>query len=99
MLTDELAAMESAEELFAWLGQDYDPAVLRIHRVRILKRFGRALAAQGEPPADHEQRRQVCAQLLRQVYDEAARADGSDDGPVLTRAPRLFPLRRRSRAA
>ncbi len=99
MLTDELAAMESAEELFAWLGQAYDPAVLRIHRVRILKRFGRALSAQGEPPADHEQRRKLCAALLRQVYDEVARADAFDDEPALTRPPRLFQLRRRSRAA
>jgi hypothetical protein len=98
VVPDELAAMESAEEIFAWLGQAYDPAVLRVHRVRILKRFGRELRALGEPGGDHQQRRRTCAALLHRIYQEVASASAPGELPV-PRGPRLFALRRPSRAA
>jgi hypothetical protein len=39
-LADELAQVECAEDLFARFGVDFDPRVMVVHRLRVLKRFG-----------------------------------------------------------
>ena len=44
-LADTLAVMERAEDLFHAYGVAFDPRVLAVHRLGILRRFGRNLAA------------------------------------------------------
>jgi hypothetical protein len=44
-LADTLTVMERAEDLFHDYGVAFDPQVLAVHRLRILRRFGRNLAA------------------------------------------------------
>lgn len=68
---DALAAIQavgSAEEAFALLGVAYDPKVLSVARLHILKRFGEYLAAEalaGEPPAVVAAR---CKAALERAY-------------------------------
>ena len=39
-LADELAHVDCAEDLFARLGVDFDPRVMAVHRLHVLRRFG-----------------------------------------------------------
>jgi len=39
-LADELAHVDCAEDLFARLGVAFDPRVLAVHRLHVLRRFG-----------------------------------------------------------
>ena len=41
----ELEKLSSAEDFFSYLKVDYDPALLRVARLHILKRMGKYLAA------------------------------------------------------
>ena len=42
-LQDELERVEMAEDLFALFELSYDPGVLRVHRLHIIKRFSHAV--------------------------------------------------------
>lgn len=39
-LADELAQVECAEDLFARFGVEFDPRVMAVHRLHVLRRFG-----------------------------------------------------------
>jgi hypothetical protein len=68
-LADELAQVECAEDLFARFGVDFDPRVMVVHRLRVLKRFGvevRRMETQGPPISEAERER-----LYRQALIEA----------------------------
>jgi hypothetical protein len=39
-LADELAQVECAEDLFARFGVGFDPRVMAVHRLHVLRRFG-----------------------------------------------------------
>ena len=45
-ILDELRQLSSAEEFFAVLGVEFDPAVLRVARLHILRRMGEYLHAE-----------------------------------------------------
>jgi len=47
-VADPLATMERAEDLFLACGVAFDPHVLAVHRLHILRRFGRTLARRAE---------------------------------------------------
>ncbi|HEX7598130.1 MAG TPA: nitrogenase-stabilizing/protective protein NifW [Polyangia bacterium] len=89
-LADESEEMERVEDLFARYQVPFDPQVLAVHRVRILKRFGQWAAALDGMPDPAEKARRL-AQVLSEVYDTVARGEG------LTRpepAPVLVQIRR-----
>jgi Nitrogen fixation protein NifW len=75
----ELAGLTEAEEFFEALGVRFDPAVLRGHRLRIVKLFGLAVASwlQENPGAAAPERRAAAARALREAHD--AFADDEDD--------------------
>jgi nitrogenase-stabilizing/protective protein len=65
---DELRRLSAAEEIFAYLDVPYDPAVLRVARLHILRRLGDYLkSAQDEPEGDAAERER-CRSLLRTAY-------------------------------
>ena len=39
-LAEELVHVDRAEDLFARLGVDFDPRVIAVHRLHVLRRFG-----------------------------------------------------------
>ena len=67
-ILDRLNKASSAEDFFALLGVDYDPKVVNVARLHILRRMGQYLAAEnfdGTPEADVTSR---CKAVLEQAY-------------------------------
>lgn len=99
MLPVELEPLENAEQLFEWLGQSFDPAVLSVYRVHILKRFGQRVARSSE--LDRGNLGSTCwreyGEILREVYESYA--TGTAHGGPLGRLsePPLITLRRPQR--
>lgn len=81
MLSVELETMECAEDLFAAYGVPFDPRVLAIHRLAILRRFGLRLGRLGTSPGDADQRRRVLAEALAEAHDFFANG-GRQERPV-----------------
>ncbi|HEX7478063.1 MAG TPA: nitrogenase stabilizing/protective protein NifW [Polyangiales bacterium] len=67
---DDLKRLSSAEDFFQYLGVGYEPRVLQVARLHILKRMGQHLAAAQEPLATEAQVRQRCRALLSRAYEE-----------------------------
>ena len=91
-LAEETADMERAEDLFARYRVAFDPQVLAVHRVRILRRFGlwsAALASIRDPG----QRDARLAEILAEVYQTCARREGPY-ADRLRPAPDLVRIRR-----
>jgi len=97
MLVDEIARMETAEDLFALLGQTYQASVLRVHRLHILKRFGEAIAeveSTKPSPASDVERRELYASALHKAHDAFAEGGGTVEPLVRRRTPTLVNIRR-----
>lgn len=80
-LTSDLSRLSSAEEFFAYFGLDYDPRVVNVSRLHILKRFSQYLEASTRwrdlPPEDA---RSACRELLARAYGEFEVSSGVDQG-------------------
>lgn len=74
---DRLGRLSSAEQFFATLGIDFDPHVLNVHRLHILKRFNELVdfkALDGLDDATIETR---CHDALEAAYRQFAGGDGT----------------------
>ncbi|WFU14710.1 nitrogenase stabilizing/protective protein NifW [Bradyrhizobium sp. CB3481] len=58
----------SAEEFFALLGVDYDPQIVNVARLHILKRMGQYLAKEQFTGAAEAEVRARCKAVLQQAY-------------------------------
>jgi nitrogenase-stabilizing/protective protein len=91
----ELAGLAEAEDFFEALAVPYDPRVLALHRLHLLKVFGLALGAwlDANPDADGAARRAAASRALREAH-----AAFADDAPAVQRpnpfAPGLVQLGR-----
>lgn len=65
---DELRKLSSAEDFFEALGVEYDPAVVRVARLHILRRMGEYLAQNDFADANDSDAREACARRLAQAY-------------------------------
>ena len=86
-LAEELSRLSSAEEFFRFLEVDFDPAVLNVARLHILKRMGESIASLAT--LDEASARALCRRSLQAAHDEFA-----------VRSPlqqRLFKVHRRAR--
>ena len=64
---EDLRRLSAAEELFQYLGVQYEPRVLNVARLHILKRMGQYLAS--TPPADSDEvLRTACRDHLAAAY-------------------------------
>jgi nitrogenase-stabilizing/protective protein len=78
-MNDILAQMRnlsSAEEFFEYLSLPYEPAVLHVNRLHILKRFNQYLAAHRTELADPDSgvRLGACRALLARAYGDFVRS-------------------------
>jgi nitrogenase-stabilizing/protective protein len=71
---EELSRLARAEEFFDFLGVAYDPRVLAVYRLRLLKRFGLEMAAidAHEPRPSAPERRRLYAEALRRAHEQFA---------------------------
>ncbi len=65
---DELRKLSSAEDFFETLGVDYDPAVVRVARLHILRRMGEYLARADVAAVSDEEARAACKGHLTKAY-------------------------------
>lgn len=88
-LPDAIANIERAEDLFALLDVPFDAAVLGVHRVHILKRFGQELNAleRRRPALTEGERLPLYAAALQRTHALYARG-GSEIEPLVRRRPR-----------
>jgi hypothetical protein len=88
-LAEAIANMEDAEELFALLDVAFDPALLSVHRIAILKRFGQEVEVmeRRRPPLSEAERRPLYAAALARTHLLYARG-GSDVDPIIRTRPR-----------
>ncbi len=69
-IVEKLQGLGSAEEFFAELDIDYDPKVVSVSRLHILKRMGQSLASIDETGGDDAAIRESCRAALREAYAE-----------------------------
>lgn len=67
-MLDELHKLSAAEEFFETLGVDYDPAVLRVARLHILRRMGEYLRNSLSAEADDAEVLAACKAHLAAAY-------------------------------
>lgn len=67
-ILDDLRKLSSAEEFFETLGVDFDPAVVRVARLHILKRMGQYLAGAALDGLPEEQIVAACKTHLAKAY-------------------------------
>jgi nitrogenase-stabilizing/protective protein len=65
---DDLRKLSSAEEFFEALGVDYDPAVVRVARLHILRRMGEYLHQNDLSAASEDEAREACRSHLAKAY-------------------------------
>ena len=66
---EQLAKLSSAEDYFRFLGVHYDPAVLNVARLHILRRMGDNLREAGLEPDEEKARAYFRAHLERAYQD------------------------------
>jgi nitrogenase-stabilizing/protective protein len=66
---EQLAKLSSAEDYFRFLGVSYDPAVLNVARLHILRRMGDNLREAGMEPDEAKARAYFRAHLERAYQD------------------------------
>ncbi len=67
---NELRQLSSAEDFFEALGVDYDPAVVRVARLHILRRMGEYLAKNELDGATDDEARAACKETLTKAYED-----------------------------
>jgi len=88
-LLEAISSIEGVEDLFALLEVAFDPALLTVHRIAILKRFGQEVATleRRRPPLSEGERRPLYAAALERTHALYARG-GSDIEPLFRPKPR-----------
>jgi nitrogenase-stabilizing/protective protein len=73
---ETLGTLSAAEEFFEHLGVPYNPAVIHVNRLHILKRFNQYLRT-GKPDVaglEADAQRQACRELLIRAYGDFVRS-------------------------
>ena len=67
-ILEDLRKLSSAEEFFEALGVDYDPAVVHVARLHILRRMGEYLRGAELGDVSDEQAKEACKAHLAKAY-------------------------------
>ncbi len=71
MIMDKLATLSTAEEFFETLAVPFDPQVINVHRLHILKRFRELMRGLGAEASEIS-----CREALEEAYGEFAAGQG-----------------------
>lgn len=69
-ILEDLRKLSAAEEFFDILGVEYDPNVVRVARLHILRRMGEYLHKAAPEGATDEEVREACRNFLTQAYQD-----------------------------
>ena len=88
-LPEAIAQIEAAEDLFTLLDIAFEPAVLAVHRIAILKRFGQEVNVleRRQPPLSEVERRPLYGAALERAHQIYA-SGASDVEPFFRPRPR-----------
>jgi nitrogenase-stabilizing/protective protein len=67
---DELKKLHAAEDFFEALGVEYDPSVVRVARLHILRRMGEYLAKTDFDGSSDDEVRLACKETLTKAYED-----------------------------
>jgi hypothetical protein len=88
MASPEHVDMERAEDLFHAYGVDFDPRVLAVYRLPLLRRFGLQVTKLTELPVGPEERRRLMAASLAEAHAHFAQGGKAEiqrpSGPLVT---------------
>jgi len=77
---DQLYAFSAAEEFLDFFGITYDPDVVHVNRLHILKRFNQYLAQSPVPDdVDDETAREKCTSLLTRAYNDFVKSNAAQE--------------------
>ena len=99
-LREDIAQIDAAEDLFRLLDVAFDPAVLAVHRIAVLKRFGQEveLLERRQPPLSEDERRPLYAAALQRTHALYARGGGDKELSFRPRPRDVVPVDRLRRA-
>lgn len=69
-LLDRLRTLSAAEDFFATLDVPFDPAVLRVSRLHIMRRMGQYMSEQTLAAMTDDAAEEACRLTLRRAYDD-----------------------------
>ena len=87
---DSLSQLSDAEQFFAALDVAFDPQVVNVSRLHILKRFNRLLDMESLRGLDHGAQRAACRHALETAYGEFADGKGEKTFKVFQDAKQGF---------
>lgn len=93
-ILNRLRGLSAAEDFFRALDVDYDPRVLDVARLHILRRFGELLERHPASDVDDEATLGRCRKLLRTAYD-----DFVNRSPLANGEPRVLDVATVARAS
>lgn len=73
-ILDELGKLSSADDFFLALELPYDPAVVNVARLHIMRRMGQYLRGDELSALDDTAARQACRSHLEKAYDDFVRS-------------------------
>jgi len=93
-LEDALARLEEAEDFFEFFGLDFDPVLLRVNRLSMLRRFRLELLAadREEPDVPDPVRHARYREALRRAHDSFREASAPEQKLFRVLAPGEAPL-------
>ena len=69
-IIDTLRGLSAAEDFFETLDVPFDPAILRVARLHILRRLGQYLGREALADLPEPAMREACRTALQQAYDD-----------------------------
>jgi len=100
-LADELAQVECAEDVFARFGLTFDPRVMAVHRLHVLRRFGievQRMETQGTSMSEAERERRY-QRALADAHAHFANPTHSTEPPLPGLGRNLVQIRSRPSGA
>lgn len=78
-ILDQLRKASSAEDFFALLGVDYDPKVVNVARLHILRRMGQYLFSEDFSAASEGEVTEKCKAFLERAYEDFLKSSPIDE--------------------